>query len=393
MSNPDRMEIGADVEQAVRHHYGQAAETVEPALCCPTHYDDRYLRVLPQAIRETDYGCGDPSPHVRPGQTVLDLGSGSGKLCYILSQIVGRDGRVIGVDFNEEMLELAERHRLQIADAIGYDNVEFRKGHIQNLRRDLRLIDRWLAEGSPRNSRELAELEARARRLERDQPLIGDERIDVVVSNCVLNLVRPEDKPVLFGEIYRVLRNGGRAVVSDIVSDEDVPEELQRDPELWSGCISGAMRDEVFLQAFLEAGFHGVEILRWANEPWRVVAGIEFRSVTISAWKGKTGPCWERRQAVIYKGPWSAVEDDDHHRFVRGQRVAVCDKTFRLLQNGSYAEDLIFLEPVDIPAMENAEPFDCARTSPRHPKELKESGYRVVSGGSSSCCGTNGSCG
>lgn len=393
MSDHDRMEFEADVEQAVLNRYGQAAKTVEPTLCCPKQYDERYLRVTPQQIRDTDYGCGDPSPYVRPDQTVLDLGSGSGKLCYILSQIVGRDGRVIGVDFNDEMLELAERYRQQIADAIGYDNVEFRKGHIQNLRRDLRLIDRWLAEHPPQNSRELAELEARARRLERDQPLIPDDSIDLVVSNCVLNLVRPEDKPALFSEIYRVLRNGGRAVISDIVSDEDVSEELQRDPELWSGCISGAMRDEVFLQAFLEAGFHGVEILRWANEPWRVVAGIEFRSVTISAYKGKLGPCRERRQAVIYKGPWSAVEDDDHHRFVRGQRTAVCNKTFHLLQNGPYADELIFLAPVDMPTMENAEPFDCARTTPRHPQELKESGYRVAGGGSSSCCGTNGSCG
>jgi arsenite methyltransferase len=102
----------------------------------------------------------------------------------------------------------------------------------------------------------------------------------------------------------RVLKKGGRAVISDIVSDEEVPEELQNDPELWSGCISGALTEEGFLAAFENASFYGIQILKRDRDPWRTVQGIEFRSVTIEAFKGKQGECFERNQTVIYRGPF-----------------------------------------------------------------------------------------
>src|SRR5439155_21211778 len=116
-------------------------------------------------------------------------------------------------------------------------------------------------------------------------PLIASDSIDVVVSNCVLNLVEPKSKRQLFGEIFRVLKKGGRAVISDIVSDEEVPEEMQNDPELWSGCISGAFTEEGFLAAFENAGFYGIRIIKRDAQPWRTVQGMEFRSVTIQAFK------------------------------------------------------------------------------------------------------------
>ena len=97
-------------------------------------YDTQYLKVLPAEILERDYGCGDPSAFVRPGDTVLDLGSGAGKICFIAAQIAGAGGKVIGVDFNDEMLGLAEQHREAIGEEIGFQNVEFRKGRIQDLR-------------------------------------------------------------------------------------------------------------------------------------------------------------------------------------------------------------------------------------------------------------------
>src|SRR5204863_8063165 len=100
-------------------------------------------------------------------------------------------------------------------------------------------------------------------------PLVASDSIDVVVSSCVLNLVEPKSKRQLFEEIFRVLKKGGRAVISDIVSDEEVPEEMQNDPELWSGCISGALTEERFLAAFEEAGFYGLQILRFDAERWR----------------------------------------------------------------------------------------------------------------------------
>ncbi len=119
-----------DVERAVKERYSQAAGAREEELCCPVSYDPKYLSVIPEEIRERDYGCGDPSAFVRAGDVVLDLGSGGGKICYIAAQIVGREGRVIGVDANEEMLALANEYRHSIGEQIGYHNVEFRKGRI-----------------------------------------------------------------------------------------------------------------------------------------------------------------------------------------------------------------------------------------------------------------------
>ena len=161
--------------------------------------------------------------------------------------------------------------------------------------------------------------------------MIADDSIDVVISNCVLNLVETRDRHQMFAEIFRVLRRGGRAVISDIVCDEPVPDHLQADPELWSGCISGAFVEHEFLQAFAEAGFYGMEIMARQSEPWAVVEGIQFRSMTVRAYKGKEGPCRDHRQAVIYQGPWKTVEDDDGrhtlgrehlHALYRKMRVA-----------------------------------------------------------------------
>jgi SAM-dependent methyltransferase len=380
-----------DVEQAVRQRYSEGASVCQSDLCMPVAYDRDLLEVVPQEIIEKDYGCGDPTACVEPGQTVLDLGSGAGKACFIMSQLVGPAGRVIGVDMNDDMLGLAEKYRQQVGDAIGHHNVEFRKGRIQNLRLDLRRVDAWLSERPVRSAADLAELDSFCRRIERESPLVADESVDLIVSNCVLNLVRPEDKKLLFSEMYRVLRNGGRAVISDIVCDEDVPAEMQNDPQLWSGCISGAFREDLFLEAFAQASFHGIEILSFPSEPWQTVGGIEFRAVTVSARKGKVGPCFERNQAVIYTGPWSAVHDDDGHRYPRGVRIAVCDKTFNLLKKGPYREQMVFIEPRIPIALEDARPFDCSRTPTRHPRETKGLDYDATTA-ASSCCGTEGCC-
>src|SRR5713101_6481443 len=117
-----------DIEGVVNERYGQAALACEPELCCPVEYDNKYLSVIPDEIKERDYGCGDPSAFVREGDVVLDLGSGAGKICYIAGQIVGSKGQVFGVDANDEMLALAGKYRQSIGDRIGYQNVEFHKG-------------------------------------------------------------------------------------------------------------------------------------------------------------------------------------------------------------------------------------------------------------------------
>jgi arsenite methyltransferase len=135
------------------------------------------------------------------------------------------------------------------------------------------------------NVSEFLEMEQHIARMRRTEPMIVDGSIDVVISNCVLNLVDPAAKPHLFGEIFRVLKPGGRAVISDIVSDRPVPAALCENPELWSGCISGALTESGFFEAFSRAGFGQIETLERQEKPWRVVEGTEFRSVTVQATK------------------------------------------------------------------------------------------------------------
>ncbi len=284
-----------EIERSVCDRYSNAAGGRQPELCCPVDYDDRYLRVIPEEIIERDYGCGDPSRHVRRGETVLDLGSGGGKICYIASQVVGPEGRVIGVDMNDEMLGLARSHRQAIGDRLGYHNVDFRKGRIQDLALDVERLEQRLAERPASTPAELEALEAWKTRECRERPLIADDSIDVIVSNCVLNLVAMPDRERLFAEMERVLKRGGRAVISDIVADEDVPDALQADPELWTGCLSGAYREDRFLDAFERAGFYGTRVLERSTQPWQTIEGIGFRSVTIEAWKGNPRPAVDRR--------------------------------------------------------------------------------------------------
>lgn len=387
------MQTQTHAETAVKDRYSQAARATEAALCCPVDYDPRYLKVIPPEVLERDYGCGDPSRHLHPGETVLDLGSGTGKICFIAAQVVGPQGKVIGVDMTPDMLDVARRNAPVVGERLGYHNVEFRRGRIQDLALDLDRLDRELGDRPIKSAEDFLRMESLTAELSAGEPLVAADSVDVVVSNCVLNLVANGEKRKLFAEIYRVLRRGGRAVISDIVADEAVPEDMQRDPELWSGCISGALTEDGFLQAFEAAGFHGIRILERQEEPWRTVAGIEFRSLTVEAFKGKEGPCWERNQAVVYRGPFKEVLDDDGHRMERGRRYAVCDKTYQIYRREPYRGFFDFVEPREEIALAAAQPFDCSRTVLRHPRESKGMDYDVTTE-AVACCepGENGSC-
>ncbi|MEA3210553.1 MAG: arsenite methyltransferase [Chthoniobacter sp.] len=379
------------VESAVKERYAAGARAQEQALCCPVNYDPQYLKVIPDEVIERDYGCGDPSRHLQRGETVLDLGSGTGKICFIAAQVVGPEGKVIGVDMTDAMLEVARRNAPLVAERIGYANVEFRKGRIQDLALNVEKLDAALRARPITSADAFLAAEELAEELRVKHPLVGAESIDVVVSNCVLNLVEPRAKGLLFDEIFRVLRLGGRAVISDIVADEEVPDELRRDPELWSGCISGALTETGFIEAFERAGFYGVRIVKRDEQPWRTVQGIEFRAVTLEAFKGKQGPCFERNQAVIYKGPFKQVLDDDGHLLVRGHRQAVCDKTFQLFSKAPYREHFDFVEPLTPVPLEEARPFDCTRAAIRHPRESKGLAYDATTA-AAQCCDSGGSC-
>jgi len=350
------------VEDVVRERYAAGAQAAEAALCCPIDYDPQYLKVLPEEVLERDYGCGDPSKFVKEGDTVLDLGSGGGKICFISSQIVGPEGKVLGVDMTDEMLDLARRSAPVVAERIGWDNCTFHRGYIQDLRTDVDRVADWLAANPVTDAASLARYESWKKAEFAANPMVPDGSVDVVVSNCVLNLVDPADRASMLEEIFRVLKKGGKAAISDIVCDEPVPQPMKDDPTLWSGCISGAWEESDFLAAFERAGFHGIHIGAYQQEPWQTVNGIEFRSMTVVAYKGKQGPCWDHMQAVVYKGPFSSVLDDDNHSYPRGERVAVCKKTFDLLKSGPYADSFLFIEPREPVSAADAKPFDCAPT-------------------------------
>ena len=185
------------------------------------------------------------------------------------------------MDLTDEMLEIARRNAPIVAKNVGHANVEFRKGRIQDLALDFELLDAELKNGSHTE----LEVETIAQRLRAQTPMIDSSSVDVAVSNCVLNLVASSEKRQLFAELFRVLKPGGRAVISDIVGSDDVPVDLQNDPELWSGCISGALREDRFLHAFTEAGFEPVRILRREKKVWQHVGGIDFRSMTVETRK------------------------------------------------------------------------------------------------------------
>jgi arsenite methyltransferase len=332
-----------NVEKTVSERYSQGAREKQEALCCPVDYDPALLAALPEEIIAKDYGCGDPSRYVQPGDVVLDLGSGGGKICYMAAQLVGPRGHVIGVDMNDDMLALARKYQADMAGRIGSDRVQFVKGHIQDLALNVEALDRYLRTHPVTDRRGYTELNAWEERQRREQPLIPDASIDLVISNCVLNLVSDTEKEQLVREIFRVLKPGGRIAISDIVSDRPVPTVLKQDSELWSGCVSGAFQEGEFLHVFADHGFHAVRYDKWDPQPWRVVEGIEFRSVTLTACKGVRVEAHAGPRSLMYRGPFAAVIDDEGQRHERGERSQVSAAQYAALTGAVYAD--AFIDP------------------------------------------------
>jgi len=372
-----------NVEDAVMERYSEGAQARVDALCCPVEYDKDLLKIIPQEIVERDYGCGDPSRFVQEGDVVLDLGSGSGKVCYMAAQLVGENGRVIGVDMNDDMLALARKYQPEVARVLGNDRVQFHKGYIQDLALNVMEMERWLQQHPVTDSVSLSALEHWKEEARSQRPLIPDSSVDLVISNCVLNLVSDDQKRRLIEEIFRVVKPGGRIAISDIVSDEAVPRRLKLDKQLWSGCISGAFEEQEMLELLRQAGFQAICFNKWSPEPWQVVEGIEFRSVTITAIKGSGMECLDKGHAVIYRGPFSYVRDDDGHEYPRGERMAVCERTFRMLtESAPYRDVFIGISPV---ADRQARPW-CAPAGTVRPAAETKGGTHVTDDTGSCCC-------
>jgi SAM-dependent methyltransferase len=241
-----------DIHAEVRDHYAERAVslldgTAKQSCCgdaCSCGYAAAEIDALPADVAQASWGCGDPISlaALRPGQHVLDLGSGGGLDCLLAAQKVGEGGWVIGVDMTPEMLSLAWRN----AAKVGLRNVEFRYGHIEQLP-------------------------------------VESNSIDVILSNCVINL--SPDKPAVFREAYRVLKLGGKFAVSDIVSDADIPASAQADLLSLAGCISGAMKEDDYLAGIRAAGFSDVRVVDrryYADVP---NTAVKTYSVRVEAYK------------------------------------------------------------------------------------------------------------
>jgi hypothetical protein len=161
-----------------------------------------------------------------------------------------------------------------------------------------------------------------------------------------------------------------------------VPADLKNDPTLWSGCISGAFQEQEFLRAFAEAGFAAIKLDKWDAAPWQVVEGIEFRSVTLTAVKGEGKTCIDRGHAVIYRGPFAEVRDEEGHIFPRGERIAVCERTYRFLTGGPLKDEFIGIVPATL-----GEPKTwCAPPGTRRPAAVTKGAVHESACGGESCC-------
>jgi ubiquinone/menaquinone biosynthesis C-methylase UbiE len=333
--------MSMNVEESVLDRYSEGAKEQQASLCCPVSYDAGLLAMLPDEIIEKDYGCGDPSRYVQQGDVVLDLGSGGGKVCYMAAQLVGQAGLVIGVDMNDDMLALARKYQHEMAVKLDTDRVSFVKGHIQDLALGIDALEEYLQTHPVRSHDDYAALKAWEVAQRIDNPLVQDQSVDLVISNCVLNLVADHEKQQLISEIYRVLKPGGRVAISDIVSNKPIPQSMKNDLALWSGCISGAFREDEFLNEFSDAGFGAVCYDKWDAEPWQVVEGIEFRSVTLTAVKPVSDERQTGDKTIIYRGPFAAVVDDEGKIYTRGQRVDVSEAVHSMLLNPAFNEAFI----------------------------------------------------
>lgn len=305
--------------EEIQHYYGEVlrhSADLKTSACCtgeaPAPHIARALANVPEEIKDRFYGCGSPIPPLLTGAHVLDLGCGSGRDCYVLSELVGPAGHVIGVDMTQAQLEIARRHLDGHARRSGLGNLEFHMGYIENL----------------------AELG------------IADDSIDLVVSNCVLNL--SPDKGRVFAEIFRVLKPGGELCFSDVFADRRLPQDVARDTVLRGECLGGALYWEDFRRLMAEAGCADVRMcdarpLQINNPELLPRLGLaRFSARTIRAFKlVLEDRCEDYGQAARYNGTIDlqphGFDLDDHHHFATGKLVPVCGNTADMLSQSRYA--------------------------------------------------------
>jgi len=261
---------------SVREFYARAARVADPGIQNPFAPAQAAAAYIPAESKTRSYGCGSPIQDAAPGpgETVVDLGSGSGVECFMAAKAVGAAGRVIGIDMTDAMLDLARASKAEVVAGLGYDNVMFQKGFLEDL------------------------------------PLEADT-VDAVISNCVINL--SPDKRRTFHEIYRILTPGGRLVVSDIVTDLAIPVTMKNDARFRGECLGGALQQEALVAMLRAAGFVGIYLLK--RFPYRQEGGVDFFALTFRCYKAREG---ESRR-VVYRGPLAAVSTDHGELLLKGR--------------------------------------------------------------------------
>jgi MoaA/NifB/PqqE/SkfB family radical SAM enzyme/ubiquinone/menaquinone biosynthesis C-methylase UbiE len=269
-----------DGHSSVREFYSAAAQQANTEIVNPFNPAQGLENYIPEEAKQKSYGCGSPVKDgaPQPGETVVDLGSGSGVECFLAAAEVGVSGKVYGIDMTDAMLELARNSKEQVIKDLGYDNIEFRKGYLEDI------------------------------------PL-PDGTADVVISNCVINL--SPDKRKTYLEILRILKPGGRLVIADVVSDEPVSAAIKNSTKYRGECLGGAMQQDDLLVMLEDCGFSSIYLHK--RFTYREVDGYQFYSLTYEARKAGSFAEKEEKIRCVFRGPASFLETPLGHCLERGQ--------------------------------------------------------------------------
>jgi len=314
----------SEIHDSLQEYYGKTIHNTndlktKACMCTPDAHSNEVRAVMPliaDEIISKFYGCGSPIPPLLEGKTILDLGCGTGRDVYITAKLAGESGRAIGVDMTEEQLAVARKFEDEQRIRFGFSksNVVFHKGYIEDL----------AALG------------------------IGDETVDVVISNCVINL--SPYKETVFREIYRVLKPGGELFFSDVFADRRIPEAISVDPILRGECLSGAIYVEDFRRIMQRTGWAdfrtmSVRSISPDNEGIENKVGfVQFSERTVRAFKidSLEDICEDYGQVAYYDGNIAGyphfLDLDDHHRFHTGKPMLVCGNTAAMLEQTRFAK-------------------------------------------------------